>query len=218
MAHNPAPRSQIVQVYSIARVESALTQAQETEQLHISFVIPDSVRINRYVKIYRRIMEEEGRHDRVFVQVRYNRIAEPKWDFTRLPSDVPFVCCKKVSNNEQLQRVIDYNGPYRRPHIRIDYEDTWPARRRILRNMARANELQGVGSCLESSDEESEEEDDEDDEEENDENDDDDDDDDDNGGGEVNNGGGGFGGRFPPDFLGDLIPIYFGRAAPAAFM
>ncbi|KAH0986096.1 hypothetical protein GBA52_013273 [Prunus armeniaca] len=135
MTHNPAPRSQTVQVYSITGVQSALAQAQETEQLHISFVILDS----------------------------------------------------KVSTIEELQRVIEYNGPYPRPYVRIDYEETRPARRSVLRKMARANELEGVGSCLESSDEEYAKEHDEEDNDENDNN----VDDDDNGGGEFNNGGSG---------------------------
>lgn len=126
-------------------------------------------------------MEEERRHDSVFVQVRYNLVAEPMWDFNRLPSDVPFVCYKKVSTIEELQWVIEYNSPYPRPHVRIDYEETRLARRSVLRNLARANELEGVGSCLESSDKEYEEEHNE---EDNDEN------DDDNCGGEFNNGGG----------------------------
>ncbi|KAH0985109.1 hypothetical protein GBA52_012286 [Prunus armeniaca] len=99
-------------------------------------------------------MEEEGIHDRVFVQVHYNLVSELRWDFNRLPSDVPFVCYKKVSTIEELQ----------------------------------ANELEGVGSCLESNEEEYEEEHDE---EDNDENDNNVDDDDDNGGGEFNNGGSG---------------------------
>ncbi|CAB4307162.1 unnamed protein product [Prunus armeniaca] len=206
MTHNPAPRSQTVQVYSITGVQSALAQAQETEQLHISFVILDSVRINRYVKIYRRIMKEEGIHDRVFVQVRYNLVSELRWDFNRLSSDVPFVCYKKVSTIEELQRVIEYNGPYPRPYVQIDYEETRPARRSVLRKMARANELEGVGSCLESSDEEYEEKHDEEDNDENDNN----VDDDDNGGGEFNNGGSGLeGGAFFSGFCPHL-PIMNG--------
>ncbi|CAL8149437.1 unnamed protein product [Prunus armeniaca] len=62
--------------------------------------------------------------------------------------------------------------------------------------MARANELEGVGSCLESSDEEYAKEHDEEDNDENDNN----VDDDDNGGGEFNNGGSGLEGMFPPIF------------------
>ncbi|PQQ12269.1 hypothetical protein Pyn_10865 [Prunus yedoensis var. nudiflora] len=85
-------------------------------------------------------MEEEGRHDSVFVQVHYNVVTEPRCDFNQLPSDVPFVCYKKVSTIEELLRVIEYNGPYPRPHVRIDYEETGLARRGVFGNLARENE------------------------------------------------------------------------------
>ncbi|KAH0986101.1 hypothetical protein GBA52_013278 [Prunus armeniaca] len=83
-----------------------------------------------------------------------NRVTQPMWDFSRLPSDVPFMCCKKVPTIKELQHFIEYNSPLTHHHVRIDYEEIKPERCSVLRNLTKVNELEGVGICLQRSDEE----------------------------------------------------------------